>query len=80
MHCKTVKLVSQVVWHYTDILGAVGTTSYISKFTQKIEQLPAAVGFIAAKGSDIMLADFVSKLFEGSYDVIETVQDQTPLI
>lgn len=80
MPYKTVKLVSQVVWHCTDIFGAVGTTPYTSKFTQKIEQLPAAVGFIAAKGRDIMLTDLVSKLFDGSHDVIETVQDQTPFI
>ncbi|KAM0516399.1 hypothetical protein ACHAPE_005548 [Trichoderma viride] len=44
------------------------------------EQLPAAVGFIAAKGSDIMLADFVSKLFEDSYTIIEPEQEQNPLV
>jgi hypothetical protein len=69
MPCKTVKPVSQVVWQCIDIFDAVGTTLYISKFTKKIEQLPAAVGFVAAKGSDKMLADFVSKLFENSYAV-----------
>lgn len=42
---------------------AVGTTPYVSKYTGKVEQLPAAVGFIAAKGSDVMLADFVGDLF-----------------
>ncbi|KAM0467068.1 hypothetical protein ACHAPV_000582 [Trichoderma viride] len=62
-----------------ELIVPVGTTPYTSKFTQNIEQLPAAVGFIAAKGSDIMLADFVSKLFEDSYTVIETEQDQAPL-
>ncbi|EHK40489.1 hypothetical protein TRIATDRAFT_296439 [Trichoderma atroviride IMI 206040] len=62
-----------------ELIFPVGTTPYTSKFTQRIEQLPAAVGFIAAKGSDIMLADFVSKLFEDSYTVIEAEQDQAPL-
>ncbi|KAL7901886.1 amidase signature domain-containing protein [Trichoderma sp. SZMC 28014] len=63
-----------------ELIVPVGTTPYISKFTQKTEQLPAAVGFIAAKGSDIMLADFVSKLFEDSYDVTEAARDQIPLV
>lgn len=44
-----------------------------------MEQLPAAVGFMAAKGSDIMLADFVSKLFEDSSAVIESEQAQAHL-
>uniref|UniRef100_A0A0B7JQF9 Amidase domain-containing protein n=1 Tax=Bionectria ochroleuca TaxID=29856 RepID=A0A0B7JQF9_BIOOC len=47
-----------------DLLVQVGTTPYVSKFTGSVEQLPAAAGFIAAKGSDIMLADFVNKLFD----------------
>lgn len=52
-----------------DLLVQVGTTPYVSKFTGNVEQLPAAAGFIAAKGSDIMLADFVKKLFENiGYD------------
>lgn len=70
---------SKVFWRFTNIWGAVGTTPYTSKFTQEIEQLPAAVGFIAAKGSDIMLADFVSKLSEDSYTIIESEQEQAPL-
>lgn len=74
-----IRFVPQILSRYADSWGAVGTTPYTSKFTQNIEQLPAAVGFIAAKGSDIMLADFVSKLFEDSYTVIETEQDQAPL-
>ncbi|KAI0435580.1 putative glutamyl-tRNA amidotransferase subunit A [Xylaria telfairii] len=47
-----------------ELIFPVGTTPYTSKFTGKVEQLPAAVGLIAAKGSDIMLADFVSKVFK----------------
>ncbi|KAH8129887.1 amidase signature domain-containing protein [Trichoderma asperelloides] len=62
-----------------ELIVPVGTTPYISKFTQKTEQLPAAVGFIAAKGSDVMLADFVSKLFEDPYTVIKPEQEQAPL-
>lgn len=42
----------------------MGSTPYTSKYTGKLEQLPAAVGIAAAKGSDLMLADLVSKLFE----------------
>ncbi|CAH0051726.1 unnamed protein product [Clonostachys solani] len=52
-----------------ELIFPVGTTPYVSKFTGNVEQLPAAAGFIAAKGSDIMLADFVKKLFENiGYD------------
>ncbi|CAG9984813.1 unnamed protein product [Clonostachys byssicola] len=47
-----------------DLLVQVGTMPYVSKFTGSVEQLPAAAGFIAAKGSDIMLADFVKRLFD----------------
>lgn len=42
----------------------MGSTPYTSKFTGKVEQLPAAVGILAAKGSDSMLADFVHKIWE----------------
>ncbi|QYT05271.1 Amidase domain-containing protein [Trichoderma simmonsii] len=63
-----------------ELIFPVGSTPYNSKFTQREEQLPAAIGFIAAKGSDIMLADFVSKLFEDSYAIIESDQEQAPLI
>ncbi|KAL7914159.1 amidase signature domain-containing protein [Trichoderma velutinum] len=62
-----------------ELIVPVGSTPYISKYTQETEQLPAAVGFIAAKGSDIMLADFVSKLFEYSYATIGSEQEQVPL-
>ncbi|KAJ8130621.1 hypothetical protein O1611_g3006 [Lasiodiplodia mahajangana] len=47
-----------------ELIFPVGTTPYKSKFTGEVEQLPAAVGLIAAKGSDIMLADLVSEIFE----------------
>ncbi|PKK51861.1 hypothetical protein CI102_5878 [Trichoderma harzianum] len=63
-----------------ELIFPVGSTPYDSKFTQREEQLPAAIGFIAAKGSDIMLADFVSKLFEDSYAVIESDQEQARLV
>ncbi|KAK7918291.1 hypothetical protein PG985_010165 [Apiospora marii] len=43
---------------------AVGTTPYVSKFHGMTEELPAAVGIMAAKGSDIMLADLVAKIFQ----------------
>lgn len=53
-----------------DLLAQVGTTPYVSKFTGNVEQLPAAAGFIAARGSDIMLADFVKKMFDDiGYDI-----------
>jgi len=42
---------------------AVESTPYISKFTGYTEQLPAALGLVAAKGSDVMLADLVKDLF-----------------
>ncbi|CAH0020772.1 unnamed protein product [Clonostachys rhizophaga] len=52
-----------------ELIFPVGTTPYVSKFTGNVEQLPAAAGFIAAKGSDIMLADFVKKIFDDiNYD------------
>ena len=57
----------------------VGTTPYTSKFTGRVEQLPAAIGLIAAKGSDIMLAEFVSDLFETEEDKEATRQDQVVL-
>lgn len=44
----------------------MGSTPYVSKFTGMEEQLPAALGLIGAQGSDIMLADFVEKLFEST--------------
>lgn len=50
---------------------AVGTTPYDSKYTGRLEQLPAAVGIIAARGSDVMLADFVSDLFETGGSAME---------
>ncbi|KAJ2978116.1 hypothetical protein NUW58_g7596 [Xylaria curta] len=59
-----------------ELIIPIGTTPYISKFTKKEERLPAAVGLIAAKGSDIMLADFVSKFFD-SGAVVQ--MDQVPL-
>lgn len=56
--------------------GLVGTTPYRSKYTGKIEQLPAAVGFITAQGSDIMLANLVNDIFEAekSETIVETEQ------
>lgn len=52
----------------TSSVNAPRTTPYTSKFTGKEEQLPAAVGFIGAKGSDLMLADFVSNLFNSAHE------------
>ena len=58
---------------------AVKPTSYISKFTGRTEQLPAALGLIAAKGSDVMLADLVRDLLredseKGSAAWVDRVQ------
>ncbi|KAL7955734.1 amidase signature domain-containing protein [Trichoderma compactum] len=41
---------------------------------------PSSLFLVTAKGSDMMLADFVSKLFEDSYVAIESEQEQVPLI
>ncbi|KAJ4155348.1 hypothetical protein LMH87_000599 [Akanthomyces muscarius] len=49
-----------------EIIFPAGSTPYISKYTGREEQLPAALGLIGARGSDLMLADFVSKLFEST--------------
>jgi len=44
---------------------AVGTTPYHSPLTDKEEHLPAAIGVLSAKGSDIMLTDLMSRMMEG---------------
>ncbi|KAM4060528.1 amidase [Hirsutella rhossiliensis] len=45
-----------------ELIFPVGTTPYTSKFTGVVEQLPAAMGLIAAEGSDIMLADLFRRV------------------
>ncbi|KAI8946022.1 putative glutamyl-tRNA amidotransferase subunit A [Xylaria longipes] len=62
-----------------ELIFPVGTTPYISKFTGKVERLPSAVGLIAAKGSDLMLADFVSKIFNNASSGAGMQVDQVPL-
>jgi hypothetical protein len=47
----------------------VGTTEYESKFTGVKERLPAALGLVAAKGSDVWLAELVSEFFEKEEDM-----------
>lgn len=42
----------------------VGTTTYKSKHTGQKEEKPAALGIVAAKGSDVWLADLVSEVFK----------------
>lgn len=56
-----------------------GSTPYISKYTGMEEQLPAALGFIGAQGSDMMLADFVSKLFKSMDTVIAPVKEEAQI-
>ncbi|KAI0111137.1 putative glutamyl-tRNA amidotransferase subunit A [Nemania sp. FL0031] len=63
-----------------ELVFPIGTTPYTSKFTGEVEQLPAAVGLLAAKGSDIMLADLVSKIFDHMDPEINMqVSEQVPL-
>ena len=46
-----------------------------------MEQLPAAMGIIAAQGSDIMLADLVSSIFEEEeQDVAILCKGEAPFI
>ncbi|KAM5354323.1 hypothetical protein ACJ41O_000972 [Fusarium nematophilum] len=47
-----------------EVVFPVGTTPYVSHYTHRIEQLPAAMGLVAAKGSDLMLVDLVEKIFQ----------------
>jgi len=47
-----------------EIVFPVGTTQYKSKFTGLMEHLPAALGLIGAKGSDIMLASLLNAMNE----------------
>ncbi|OHE96222.1 glutamyl-tRNA(Gln) amidotransferase [Colletotrichum orchidophilum] len=45
--------------HAPELIVPVEPTSYKSKFTGMIEDLPAAVGLIGSKGSDIMLTELL---------------------
>lgn len=56
----------------------MGNTSYTSKYTAREEQLPAALGLIAAEGSDVMLAELVAALFEGMEDTGGNIEVQAP--
>ncbi|EFX03136.1 glutamyl-tRNA amidotransferase subunit [Grosmannia clavigera kw1407] len=55
-------------WFYSHVIPVdearpiAGTTPYKSKYTNKTEQLPAALGIVGSKGSDIMLAELISAL------------------
>ncbi|KAK3941866.1 putative amidotransferase subunit A [Diplogelasinospora grovesii] len=65
-----------------ELIIPVGTTPYVSKFTGRTERLPAALGLMGAKGSDVALAQLVSDLVEedetlGKARVAET--EQKPL-
>ncbi|KAI0536049.1 amidase signature domain-containing protein [Xylaria digitata] len=62
-----------------ELIFPVGTTPYTSKFTGNVEQLPSAVGLISAKGSDIMLADLVSKIFDNRDSEITKQVNQVAL-
>ncbi|OAQ96457.1 hypothetical protein LLEC1_04447 [Akanthomyces lecanii] len=62
-----------------ELIFPVGSTPYISKYTGVEEQLPAALGLIGAQGSDMMLADFVSKLFESIDTVITPVEEEAQI-
>lgn len=42
----------------------MGTTPYESKLTHQLEDLPAAIGLVASKGSDVWLAELVADLLE----------------
>jgi hypothetical protein len=42
-----------------------------------LEDLPAALGLIGAEGSDVMLADFVSKIFEHTESTAKSSQEQS---
>ncbi|KAK4230165.1 glutamyl-tRNA amidotransferase [Podospora fimiseda] len=61
-----------------EIIIPVGSTPYVSKFTGITEQLPATLGLVGAKGSDVWLANLVKdfvQLTEG--DKKEDGQRQT---
>jgi Asp-tRNA(Asn)/Glu-tRNA(Gln) amidotransferase A subunit family amidase len=45
-----------------ELIIPVGTTPYQSKFTGRTEQLPAAIGLVGAKGSDMMLVELVNAM------------------
>jgi len=64
----------------------VGTTPYESKLTHQLEHLPAAIGLVASKGSDVWLAELVADLLEPGEQattlvppVGETSNEQKPL-
>ncbi|KAF4119671.1 aspartyl-tRNA(Asn)/glutamyl-tRNA(Gln) amidotransferase subunit A [Geosmithia morbida] len=46
-----------------ELIIPVGYTPYVSKYTDSEEGLPAAVGIMAAEGSDVMLTQLVAGLF-----------------
>lgn len=58
----------------------------MSKFTGRVESLPAALGLVGAKGSDVALARLVSAFLEqddvGEAGVIGAVEEtvQVPLV
>lgn len=62
-----------------NIVHPVEPTTYRSKFTGNTEQLPAAVGIIGAKGSDVMLAELVNAVFESHQLGAANKLDQKPL-
>lgn len=45
-----------------ELIVPAGTTPYVSKFTGRTEQFPAAIGILGAKGSDVTLARLVSDM------------------
>ncbi|KAK3376303.1 hypothetical protein B0T24DRAFT_677197 [Lasiosphaeria ovina] len=69
-----------------ELIVPVGATPYVSKFTGRVESLPAALGLVGAKGSDVALARLVSAFLEqddvGEAGVIGAVEEtvQVPLV
>ncbi|KAK3377120.1 putative glutamyl-tRNA amidotransferase subunit A [Lasiosphaeria ovina] len=55
-----------------ELIIPVGVTPYISKLTGQAESLPAALGLVGAKGSDVALARLVSALMEDSGKKLES--------
>ncbi|KAK4671659.1 hypothetical protein QC764_0097500 [Podospora pseudoanserina] len=60
-------------------LSQAGTTPYVSKYTGKTERLPAALGIVGAKGSDVSLAQLVSDIFDGATVQYPQERSQKPL-
>ncbi|KAK4201353.1 putative amidotransferase subunit A [Triangularia verruculosa] len=62
-----------------EIIIPAGTTPYVSKYTGRTERLPAALGIVGAKGSDVSLARLVSDIFDGTAVENPQQRSQKPL-